>query len=172
MENMNINEIESLVQLKELIPSVDLNKVFDFTIKNLGFDNLSNEKIIEILKDGRVFSHFIEHWLSMTFGLIHVSGCKDHDFTDPSNSEIFYDQKTFTKGGCKFMPSNMIGSGRIFNQSDFEKKANKLIYCIVSNINFPEIKIIFIRGSDLITKYPLGSIPFKDHDKIFSSISP
>ena len=69
------------------------------------------------------------------------------------------------------MPSSMIGTGRIFNQSDFEKKANKLIYCIVSNINFPEIKIIFIRGSDLITKYPLGSIPFKDHDKIIVKIS-
>lgn len=165
MEEMNINENESLF---EPIPSVELNKVFDFTIKNIGFDNLPNDTVNQIFKDGRVFSHFIEHWLASNYSLTHIKGCKDHDFIDPNNSEIHYDQKTFTKGGCKFMPSSMIGTGRIFNQSEFEKKASKLIYCIVSNINFPEIKIIFIRGSTLIIKYPTGIIPFNQHDILFN----
>ena len=35
------------------------------------------------------------------------------------------------------------------------------------NINFPEIKVKFVRGSDLIQTYPKGSIPLKDHAKFF-----
>ena len=66
------------------------------------------------------------------------------------------------------MPSNMIGEGRKFNKEIFEEKAKKLIYIIVSNINFPEIKIKFVRGDDLIIDYPDGQIPFKDFDKIFN----
>jgi hypothetical protein len=174
MEQVNIIEGESVSQnnlfiQEELIPCVELNKTFHHTITNYGFDNLSIALVNEIYRDGRVFSHFIEHWLTTTYPLVHISGCKDHDFIDPNNSEIIFDEKTFTKGGCKFMPSNMIGTGRTFNQSDFEEKANKLIYCIVSNIHFPEIKIRFIRGYILMKKYPKGIIHLKDHDELFHS---
>lgn len=55
-------------------------------------------------------------------------------------------KKLLQKGGCNFMPSRMIGTGRKFEKDEFEEKANKLIYCIVSNINFPH----------------------KDHDKLFN----
>jgi hypothetical protein len=62
----------------------------------------------------------------------------------------------------------MLGQGRCFNQDEFQEKTNGLVFCIVSNINFPEIKIRFVRGSDLIKKYPKGKIPFKDYEKFFS----
>jgi len=34
------------------------------------------------------------------------------------------------------------------------QKQKKLIFCIVLNIHFPNIKIRFVRGIDLLTRYP------------------
>jgi hypothetical protein len=105
--------------------------------------------------------------LAQDYGLIHVPGCKGHDLVSPSDSSK-YEQKTFTKGGCKIMPSNMVGQGRHFDKTVFHQKASELSYIIVSNIAFPDIKIRFVKGSDLIQQYPNGIIPFKDHDAFFS----
>ena len=148
-------------------PQVELNKTFSHTLSGYGFGGLPIEKVNEIYKDGRVFSHFIEHWLEQNYPLIHVDGCKDHDFTDVVNKEIIFDEKTFTRGGCKFMPSNMIGSGRTFNKVKFLEKADRLIYCIVSNVYFPDIKIKFVPGHELIQKYPNGVIHANEHDIFF-----
>ena len=147
---------------------IEYNKTLIYTINNFCFDNLSQSKVIKKFKDGRVFSHFIELWLEDKFPLIHVEGCKEYDFIDVTDENIKYDQKTFTSGGSKFMPSNMIGTGRKFNKELFEEKAKNLIYIIVSNINFPEIRVKFVKGVELIVDYPTGCIPLKDHDKFFN----
>jgi len=148
--------------------SIELAKTYTHTIEEFSFDNLPKSVIIETYKDGRAFSHFIEPWLAINYPLIHIKGCKKHDHVDMNDENIKYDQKTFTKRGCKFMPSNMIGEGRTFNTEIFQEKAKKLIYIIVSNINFPEIKIKFMRGIDLIVDYPNGIIPLKEFDKFFN----
>ena len=148
-------------------PSVDLDITHTYVLDNISFDNLPPEIVNTIMKDGRVFSHFIEKWLEKKYPIIHISGCKDHDFIDSNNSEIKYDEKTFTKLGCHFCPSNMLGQGRKFDQEIFQEKAKKLVYCIVSNIHFPVIKVKFMRGLHLIAKYPKGKIPSKDHIKFF-----
>ena len=148
-------------------PSVELNKTFNHNISNYTFGNLSEDVCEEILKDGRPFSHFIEKWIEKNYPLNHIKGCKKYDFTDKNNSEILYDEKTFTKGGCKFCPSNMIGQGRTFDKEVFIEKSKKLIFCIVSNVNFPEIKIKFVNGEELANKYPTGVIPLNDHNKFF-----
>lgn len=151
----------------ETSPSVILNHTFVHEIENYSFGNLPAEVCREIYKDGRPFSHFIEHFIAHNYPLDHVAGCKKYDFTDRNAPTILYDEKTFTKGGCKFCPSNMLGQGRVFNQEEFELHCKKLIFCIVSNIDFPTIKIRFVRGDDLILKYPNGIIPLKDHEKFF-----
>jgi hypothetical protein len=148
-------------------PSVELNKTFEHTIQNYSFGNLPNEVCKEHWKDGRPFSHFIEAWIAENYPLTHIKGCKKYDFTDKKYPEKLYDEKTFTKRGCKFCPSNMIGQGRSFNKEEFEKKSRKLIFCIVSNIDFPNIKIRFVRGIELIAKYPKGKISSKDFIKFF-----
>ena len=146
--------------------------IYDYTfihmITNFSFGNLPESSVIDILKDGRAFSHFIEPWLAINYPLIHIKGCKKYDHTDINDENVKYDQKTFTKGGCKFMPSNMIGEGRTFNKEIFEEKAKKLIYIIVSNVNFPKIKIKFVKGIELIVQYPMGVIPLKDFVKFFN----
>ncbi len=116
----------------------------------------------------RAFSPLIEPWLEKNYpSLKHITGCKDHDFEDIGNENIQYEQKTFTTRGCNFMPSNMVGQGREFNKEVFDEKSKKLLYIIVSNINFPEIKIKFIRGVDLVADYPNGKIPRNHFDKFF-----
>ena len=149
-------------------PSVQLNKTFTHSIINYTFGNLPEVICKEILKDGRAFSYFIEKWIEHNYPLIHICGCKEYDFTDENFPEILYDEKTFTKGGCRYMPSSMIGTGRSFNKEAFEEKSKKLIFCIVSNVNFPEIKIKFIKGINLLELYPKGIIPLKDHIKLFN----
>ena len=145
------------------------NTTFTHTLEDYSFGNLPKIEVIDVFKDGRVFSHFIELWLAKNYPfLTHIKGCKNHDHIDIDNEMIKYDQKTFTKRGCKFMPSNMIGEGRIFNKQIFEEKAKQLIYIIVSNIHFPEIMVRFVRGIDLIVYYPTGVIPLKDFDKFFN----
>jgi hypothetical protein len=148
--------------------SVDLDVSFSHHITDFAFDNIPKEIVIEIFKDGRPFSHFIESWLATNYPVIHIHGCKKYDFRDLHYPWITYDEKTFTKQGCKFMPSNMIGQGRVFDKDVFNSKSKKLIYCIVSNIHFPTIKVRFCRGTDLIKKYPNGTIPYKDHNKFFA----
>lgn len=155
------------LELVESKISVELNKTFNHTIENYTFGNLSDEICKEIFKDGRAFAHFIEYWIAENYPLIHVKGCKDHDFTDKNFPEILYDEKTFTKNGCSFCPSNMLGQGRVFDEEIFQEKTNKMVFCIVSNINFPEIKLRFVHGVDLITKYPKGNIPLSDEIKFF-----
>ena len=148
-------------------PSVELNKTFNHEIENYTFGNLSDEICKEIWKDGRPFSHFIEGWIGENYPLTHVKGCKKYDFTDKNYPEILYDEKTFTKKGCSFCPSNMLGQGRKFDKDIFEEKTKKLVFCIVSNIDFPNIKIRFVKGSELLLKYPIGKIPSKDFIEFF-----
>jgi len=152
----------------EIIENIKYNTTFIHKIDILGFGNLEQSAIINIYKDGRPFSHFIEPWLAINYPLIHVTGCKKYDHIDINDENIKYDQKTFTARGCKFMPSNMIGEGRKFDKNIFEEKAKKLIYIIISNVEFPEIKIKFVKGIDLIVDYPNGKIPSKDLIKFFN----
>jgi hypothetical protein len=173
LEEREPEYVRMKVAIPELVSSIVIsnithNTTFRHTIENVSFGNLPPSVMTEIFKDGRAFSHFIEAWLAINYPLIHIKRCKQYDHTDVNDETVKYDQKTFTKNGCKYMPSNMIGEGRTFNQEIFEKKANQLIYIIVSNVHFPEIMVRFVRGCDLIVDYPTGNIPFKDFDKFFN----
>ena len=153
---------------EDVISSIKFNTTFTHNIRNVAFGNLPQENCIDILKDGRAFSHFIEPWLAQNYPVLkHIKGCKDHDLVDNVDESIKYEQKTFTSNGCSFTPSNMKGQGRKFDKDVFEEKTKKLLFIIVSNISFPEIKIKFIRGIDLLVDYPTGKIPFRDFDKFF-----
>ena len=159
---------EQIVDLSESLVSVELNKTFTHTIKNYTFGNLPDNVCKEIFKDGRPFSHFIECWIAENYPLVHIKGNKHYDFIDKNFPETLYDEKTFTKNGCKFCPSNMLGQGRVFDKEIFEEKTKKMIFCIVSNIKFPKIKVRFIKGYDLLNKYPNGMIPLTDEIKFFN----
>jgi hypothetical protein len=145
---------------------IELNKTYTFTIENFSWDALSREEMIEDYKDGRSFAPKIERWLPTKFPLKHIKGCKNYDHID--NDQLKYDEKTFTAKGCKLPPSGMIGGSRSVDIDVFHRKAKELIYIIVSNVRFPVIKIRFIKGAELIARYPKGTIPFRHHDSFFA----
>jgi hypothetical protein len=151
-----------------------------FQLANMGFDCLSVEIVHEIFKDGRAFSHFIERWMAtkswkdaetgVDFQLTHIKGCKKHDFEVIQGDEtLLYDEKTFTSGGCSFMPSGMIGKGRKFDAAEFQEKVKTMNYVIVDNTEFPKITVKFAIGEDLAKQYPKGCIPFKDREAFFAN---
>ena len=105
----NLKHLFLLVYVTKM--TIVYNTTIKKTIENVSFGDLLLETITQLFKDGRIFSHFMEHMLALDYGLTHVTGCKGHDLVDPLDRTIKYEQKTFTKGGCKFMPSNMIGQG-------------------------------------------------------------
>jgi len=147
---------------------IEFNKTYTMTLKNISFGDFPPEILNEMFKNGSLFSHFGERIIANEFDLKHIIGCKDHDLVDQTDSTIKYDEKTFTKGGCKFMPSSMIGTGRKFDKAIFDEKSKNMIYVIVSNINFPEIKIRFVKGPELAALYPTGEIKFSQYDKFFN----
>ena len=159
-----LNQIKELHFNNDFISFVDFinlkeNQVYDFTLQNISFGNLSLDKLYKIYKDGRAFSHLIEPWIECNCPILqHIEGCKDHDFVNRLDNTIKYEAKTWTSNsGLNFQPSNMIGKGRRIDTNKFHDKCNQLIYIIISNINFPRIKIKFIKGNELLKIYPKGS---------------
>lgn len=143
----------------------EYDKTYIYTIMNVTFSDFPAEELNELFRDGRISSHFMERDLGKRFNLKHVPGCKDHDLV---GLDLKIDEKTFTRGGCKFMPSNMIGTGRSFNKEEFIKKSSNLVYAIVSVVDFPEIKTRFVKGDKLAEKYPTGEISFNKHAYFFT----
>jgi hypothetical protein len=162
-------------------PSVNLNQTFDFSLNIEQFKcaDLSDDEVIEMYKDGRVFSQWVERWLTKKFPLIHVKGCKKYDHTDLNNENIKYEAKTFTPAsGLSYAPSRDVGGGRTLNEEGAKERASNLIYTIVSNVNFPNIKVKFITGNDLMKKETelmkrknekiICKISLKHHDAFFA----
>jgi len=149
-----------------------INKLYKLTIDKIVFGNLSNHKIIEIFSDGRVLSHLLEAILDEEFlNLKHIKKCKTYDFID-NYTQQKYDEKTFTKNGCKFMPSNMVGAKRSYDKKRFASylKDTNMYYILVdgTRLSEKEIRIKAFDGNNLFECYPNASIPFCDIEYIFS----
>jgi len=145
---------------------LEYDKAYEFCIKGqVRLGNLSEAETLELLADGRVASLFLEKQLTKWFPqLKHITGCKDHDHimelqTNTGTTIIKFDQKSFTRsGGCRFMPSYMIGAGRKFDEESFRAHAKNISYIICDITRLPAMKVVFKRGPDLIERYPRGII--------------
>lgn len=87
---------------------------------------------------------------------------------DIKRDKILYDEKTLTKNGISFTPSNQKGQGREFNRDAFIKRNNELNYFIaVDVINFPTIEIVFIESNKIDTE--IAKYNVKEARKLFFS---
>jgi len=143
------------------------NKVYHFDLTGAyAFGDLSEEVLTEVFKDGRVASHLLERQLTEWFpSLVHIGKCKDHDHVDTIGRK--FDAKNFTKNGLKFMPSSMLGVGRKFDQKLFESKTKKMNYICCDIRNFPKIRVVFKRGSNLSKVYGNGVVPISSSERLF-----
>ena len=150
--------------------TIELNKTYHFEIPNVSFGQLNQEELIEIFSDGRVASHFLERHLTKWFpNLTHVPGCKGWDHVVELTGQK-YDAKNFTaKGGLKFMPSGMIGTGRKYDAVECRAKIkkNNLIYIMCDIVDFPKIRVKFRDGLELFDEYPKGKIAKKNRELLF-----
>lgn len=144
----------------------ELNKIFKFTLKNISFDNIPTHKLIKLFKDGRHASHVLELWIETNFEDIKKIDVKNHDFIDSKDN--YMEAKNFTKNGAKFMPSRMLGVGRKYIKEEADKVIKSNIYVITDINDMPTIKIKFVKGDDLLKKYPKAVIPFKLRDEFFN----
>jgi hypothetical protein len=140
-----------------------INKLYTIPIVGgIKFGTLPQEVCIETFSDGRVLSLLIERLLDDMFtNITLIPKCKPYDFVDDKLQKL--DEKTFTKNGCKFMPSNMIGSGRKYNREDFEKHLDdtNMGYIIADGTQLADdkIRIKWIDGHVLLDCYPNATIP-------------
>jgi hypothetical protein len=146
---------------------VEFDKVFEFTLDNVSFGTLPNEIIYDMFKDGRLASHFLERQLEQWFPELTFVNAKGYDHLDEDG--VMFDQKCFTKGGLKFMPSTMIGAGRSLDEEVAQAHANEINYICCDIVDFPSVRVVFKRGSDLVAEYPKCSIPFKNRNFLFDN---
>ena len=144
---------------------IELNKVYNFECP-ASFGTLSQERVNKLFTDGRRASGFLELQLEEWFeGLVFEDG-KGYDHRYKHMKELF-DAKCFTKGGAKFCPSVMLGAGRSVDEEKLWEHATNMIYIFCDVVEFPKVRVVFKRGSDL-TQYTKGSIPFKDRNVLFA----
>ena len=70
---------------------IEYNKNYDFTLQ-ASFGDLTKETVQEVLKDGRLASHFLERQLEVDFPELTFVNAKGYD-NIRKNSDILYDQK-------------------------------------------------------------------------------
>jgi hypothetical protein len=147
---------------------IEYNKCYDFTI-NASFGDLPKSVIEEILKDGRLSSHFLERQLEVWFPELTFVNAKGYDHIR-ADSDILYDQKCFTKGGLGFAPSKMLGAGRHIDLEEAHAHANTIHYIACDIVDFPKVRVRFISGKDLIEKYPgkRCKVPFAERESFFT----
>ena len=142
-----------------------LNHTYSYHIDNVAFGDLTKTDVENILKDGRLTSHFLERQLCIWFPELTFVDGRGHDHIDEDGQK--YDQKCFTKGGLGFAPSHMGGKGRVFVQEEAHKHAEEIIYIACDITLFPDLLVRFEKGSDLIIQYPKCKVPYKDRKEFF-----
>lgn len=142
---------------------VEYNKAYCFKLEDVSFPGIEKEKLYKLYQDGRVSSSFIQLWLESQFNLKYVNG-NGYDHLDEKQNK--YELKSLTKYGCNLCPSHMVGSGRKKDISLFREEASKINFIISDITNFPEIKVVFKTGEEIVRLYP-NAVIAKNDKKIF-----
>ena len=141
------------------------NKTFTFEV-NASFGDLPKSVINEMFKDGRVASKFLENHLPVWFDDLDFVDAHGYDHVRKSNGRKL-DAKCFTKGGLTYAPSNMLGGGRKIVNEVAHEHAHEIDYIACDIVDFPTVRIRFVKGSDLVEQYPNCKIPKSKRNEFF-----
>tara|TARA_Y100000287_G_C14213211_1_gene352037 strand:+ start:88 stop:537 length:450 start_codon:yes stop_codon:yes gene_type:complete len=147
----------------------EYNKTYDFTV-NASFGDLPQDLINTMFQDGRVASKFLENHLPYWFTDLEFVDAKGYDHVN-RNTGRKLDAKCFTKGGLGYAPSAMVGAGRKIDLHEAHSHADTIDYIACDVVEFPKVRIRFVKGSDLVKNYPNKGckVPFKDRDNFFAN---
>lgn len=143
---------------------MEYNMTYQFVVE-ASFGDLSKETVNKLFTDGRVASHFLEEQLCEWFPSLTFVDGKGYDHVDEENNR--YDQKSFTKRGTNYAPSNMVGKGRSVDEEVFHAHAKEISYILTDVNDFPKVRVVFKKGEDLLKDYPNGKIPHNARSVIF-----
>ena len=149
--------------------TIELNKTYYKEIENFSFGELPKELLTALFKDGRTTSRFMEKLATMWFPELTNVDVKHYDHVDTEGNR--FEMKGFTKGGCKFVPSSMLGKGRHIDLDELAEgiSEHKLTYIITDIVNFPKVMVKFVDGKELLRTYPKGEIKFNERESFFAS---
>ena len=130
-----------------------LDHTYTFKIENFAWGNLPESVLISLFRDGRTCAPFIQQQLPVWFNDLKYVDESGYDHTAGDRK---FEHKSFTKGGCIFAPSNMVGSGRKINEQVVYQHIvhTKLTYIITDITEFPTIRVRFVDGVTLFNQYP------------------
>ena len=144
----------------------ELNKTYHKKFEDVKFDNLDEVSLLKAFLNGSTISRFIELWLARNYDKLMDSDTVEYDLWDFEKKRKV-EVKSFTKGGCNFMPSYMIGAGRKLEEEKAYEYIDGKIFCIVDIIDYPNIYYKFIEGDVLQWDYPKYKIPIKQRTTFF-----
>lgn len=146
---------------------IEFDKTFEFDLTGaVQFGSMPTEQLHELFRDGRVASKFLEHTLPTWFPEIKFVDQDGYDHINPETGAK-YDLKGFTRGGASYAPSNMLGAGRKIDIAKLHQHAREIDYVFSDITEFPLVRVVFKRGTDLIESYPTGKIHSKHRKVLF-----
>jgi hypothetical protein len=149
---------------------VEFDKIYPFEVSNARFGDLTKEEISKLFRDGRVASHFLEIQITKWFPELERKEIKrgraKSDHVD--NRGNIYEMKSFTKCGCKVMPSYQYGGSREFNFVEYNELAQKTKYIVCDIRSFPLVRVIFKEGSDMAKMFPKGLVDVKQEGLLYA----
>ena len=157
IKNIFFPETETVIQV---------GRVYNFEVSDLAFGPLEEDTLRTIFRDGRASSKLIENCLTHWFPELKMA---------PSNTRGFdhywgtrkVEVKGFTKSGCNFLPSHMIGKGRIADPEKAFEELTADTLCMVDITDFPKVSVRFVDHFWAYNRYPKGRIKASDRDYFF-----
>ena len=138
------------------LPEINYDTVYtyDLTGKVRFWDLKEEEDLYELFRDGRTSSRFLERQIPKMFAQFEYVDGFGHDWLKEIINMV--EGKCYTKGGCNFAPSKMVGSSRKVKPDEVQKhiEENNLDYILMDIREFPVIRMRFVKGSKLIKDHP------------------
>lgn len=135
---------------------IQFNTIYRFNFP-ITIGTLSADVVAKLGKDGRFLSHALEYQLADWFPLIRVDQTH-YDLVDKATQTIKYEAKCFTNNGAKLLPSKMQGSKREVDYPAFMDIALNTIYIVLDITAFPEIRVVFIEGQEVLKRFSNAKI--------------
>jgi hypothetical protein len=138
---------------------------FDLTGR-VQFGDLPTATVHALFQDGRVASKFLENILPVWFDDLEYVDQDGYDHVQTSTGRKL-DLKGFTRGGASYAPSNMLGAGRKIDREKLHEHALTIDYILSDITQFPKVRIVFKRGTELVETYPSGKIGADQQQVLF-----
>ena len=147
--------------------SIEYDKIYTFDLTGkVSFGDLPEQLLFTLFTDGRVASKFLENHMPIWFPELVFTDSKGYDHIHRETLRKF-DLKGFTPRGACYAPSEMLGKGRKIVLETVHEHAKEIDYIFSDITEFPKVRIIFRRGTDMVNLFPSTKIKYKERHLLF-----